>query len=72
MFKKFDKIVKKFINKAGLIIGLAVDLIFNGICFSSLSPNLITKISFLAISSLFVLFVSISFTKNSIYFMLFL
>lgn len=55
---------KKYIDVAGIIIALVVDITINFICFWTLAPDLLTKVAFVCIGIMTVLFVFRSWAKG--------
>jgi hypothetical protein len=59
--------IESAIDAAGLLIALAVDLVLNIICFAVLAPDMLTKIAFISIGIMIVLFVFRSWAKGFIF-----
>lgn len=56
--------INKIIDAGGLAVALAVDLVLNFICFSVLAPDALTRIAFIAVGIMIVLFVLRSWSKR--------
>jgi len=52
------------IDIGGLIVALVVDIVMNVVCFATLAPDLVTRIAFIAIGIMIVLFVPRSWSKR--------
>jgi hypothetical protein len=52
------------IDIGGLIVALVVDIVMNVICFATLAPDMITRVAFVAIGIMIVLFVPRSWSKR--------
>ena len=56
--------INKIIDVGGLFVALVVDLVLNFICFSVLAPDALTRIAFIAVGIMIVLFVLRSWSKR--------
>ena len=56
--------LETIVDAGGLAIALVVDIIINVVCFSILSPDLLTSIAFVAIGAMIVLFVFRSWSRG--------
>ena len=52
------------IDIGGLIVALVVDIVMNVVCFATLAPDMITRVSFVSIGVMIVLFVPRSWSKR--------
>jgi len=52
------------IDIGGLIVALVVDIVMNVVCFATLAPDLVTRIAFISIGIMIVLFVPRSWSKR--------
>lgn len=55
------------IDIGGLIVALVVDIVMNVICFATLAPDMITRVAFVSIGVMIVLFVPRSWSKRQFF-----